>query len=349
MNRQTPLTLLNKIPVQLIGSTGLVGRQMISLLSNHPWFEITKLSGARSIGKTLKEVDPSFVRSKYASWKIEDSQPNEAKLVFSALGATVAKDLEREYLGRGKTIFSNASAYRMDPNHLLSLPEISYPIFEKLEDKPIIITNPNCCVSALALLLYHIMQLRKINSLHVVTQQSLSGAGYPGVSSLDIQNNVLLTIANEEEKIIEETKKLLEKTQSQHSWEMYATCTRVPMDYGHIIHCHMQLESPIETEDFIEHLKGFYFKQDLPSACASPIQVVLDSKQFNPKLIRLFWQGMEIYVGNVQVKNSTVQLTIYSHNLIRGAAGSALLNAELWVKTHYLYRDSESKELVCTN
>ncbi len=325
---------IRKIPVQVLGATGAVGRKMVGLLKDHPYFTLEILSASeQSEGKLFKEVDPAFGDCEVGRMCIQSCKIGECPLVFSALDATVAKRWEQDCIDKGIWVFSNARIFRMQPGHLLSIPEISYKMLDQISKKnPCVVTNPNCCVSGLALALYPLAQLCPIRSVNVFTQQSVSGAGYPGVPSLDILGNIIPFIEGEEVKIIQETKHLLASVQRENSWSIYPTCTRVPTLEGHLITAHVDFEKPLSRESIINAWSEFTFPFSLPSAIRHPLVYMEGQDQPQVTICVRQDRGMRVYIGGLRVKDSHAQFTLFTHNLIRGAAGGALLNAEMW---HY--------------
>lgn len=326
--------LYSKIPVQILGATGMVGRRLISLLTNHPLFYIHTLSAsAGSVGKRLKEIDILFAGTEIGEMEINNCDLTECKMVFSALDASVAHDIEGMFVDQKRWVFSNARNYRLKEGHILSIPEISHDKIKTLSS-PCVITNPNCCVSGLALALFPLLEIVNAEHIEVVTQQSISGAGYPGVPSLDILNNIIPYIQGEEEKIVAETKHLLSDVQPGSSWDIYPTCTRVPVQEGHMMSVSVLLKNDIREDEIIEAWTQFSFSLDLYSATKHPLVYLSQESMPQPKYIQLIDSGMKVFIGRLRKQKRHVRFVLFVHNLVRGAAGGALLNAETWYHYH---------------
>lgn len=339
-----------KISVGILGATGSVGQQFINLLQDHPWFTIEALAASeRSAGKTYREaVDwilPAPIPPGISAIPVRPCRPDlPCKLVFSALEASVAGDIETEFAQAGYIVISNARNHRFDADVPLLIPEVNPEHLDLIRQQPYspgcIVTNPNCSTIGLALALKPIADRFGIEAVNVVTLQALSGAGYPGISSLDILDNVIPYIAGEEEKMQTEPKKILGTIQGDHieaaGFSISAQCNRVPVVDGHTECVSLKLKKSAGDAELIDswtHFRGEPQKFSLPTAPRHPIYYFTDPYYPQPKLHRNLEKGMAISIGRLR-KCSILdyKFVALSHNTIRGAAGAALLNAELMVK-----------------
>lgn len=354
---------MQKINVAIAGATGMVGQRFISLLNNHPYFRIARLIGSeRSFGRRYKEI---------CHWLLQDSLPKEAgemvveeasqlgdspstgiEIVFSALPAEVAKELEPFFAKGGYTVFSNASSYRMEEDVPLVVTEInaSHMGLARVQQRNrgwrgSIITNPNCSTIIMSLALKPIHDAFGIEGVIVSTMQATSGAGYPGVASADIIDNVLPFIPKEEEKMESETQKILgsfiqgEGKIQKASFPVSASCQRVSTLDGHLEDVHVSLRSAASLATIQSALEQFGSSySNLPTAPRETIIVTSDPLRPQPRLDRDAGKGMSITVGRIRedsVLKNGIKMTILGHNAIRGAAGQSVLNAEWWVcQTH---------------
>ncbi|MFQ5891389.1 MAG: aspartate-semialdehyde dehydrogenase, partial [Candidatus Methanofastidiosia archaeon] len=269
--------------VGILGVTGCVGQRFVQMLENHPYFEVLQLFGNNSRGKKYKEVKwilegevPEYVKD----FEIEDISEisSDLELIFSALPANVAAKLEIELAEIGKIVASNASAHRMKEDIPLIVPEINPEHLSMLNTqkkkrgwKGAILTNPNCSTTILCLALKPILDNFGIERVTAVTMQAVSGAGYPGLPSLDILGNVIPYIEGEEEKIVEETEKIFEK-----KFDILVNCNRVPTIDGHIENVFVKTDIDFEVEDVLkafENFSGLPQKRELPTAPQNPILV----------------------------------------------------------------------------
>jgi aspartate-semialdehyde dehydrogenase len=327
--------------VGILGATGMVGQRFIQLLADHPWFNITWLAASdRSAGKTYAEA---------CAWKLDSPlpphigrmvvQPNtpEAsttelpRIIFAALDADIARELEPKFAEAGCAVISNSSAFRMTPDVPLVVPEVNASHLGVLETQATrrvsigntpsggyIVTNPNCCAIGLVLPLAPLKAKFGIEKLFVSTMQAVSGAGYPGVASLDILGNVVPYIKNEEEKLQEEVAKLLGN--------------RVAVIDGHTECVSIKLRTPATHEEILAAWAEFQplGNQQLPSAPLHPIEYAPEPTRPQPRLDLMRGNGMATTVGRLRPCNLfDWKFTLLSHNTIRGAAGAAILNAEI--------------------
>lgn len=341
-----------KIPVAILGATGSVGQRFITLLHNHPWFTIVALAASKqSAGKSYKEAAnwlmPTPMPEKIGSIIVQEAEPNfPCKLVFSALDSSVAGDVEMAFKKAGFIVVSNASYYRMSKNVPLLVPEINSDHLKLLEQESRqtgkIVTNPNCSTIGLTLCLSPLHRLFGVEKAHVVTLQALSGAGYPGVASMDIVDNVIPYIQSEEEKIESEPLKILgsfcdeRKALIPADIAISAQCNRVAVSDGHMACISVKLKVKPSKKDMIAAWTSFSAEPqrlELPSA---PSQVVYYFDELNfpqPRLHRNIDKGMAVSVGRLRdCPLLDYKFSLLSHNTIRGAAGGAILCAEMMVK-----------------
>jgi aspartate-semialdehyde dehydrogenase len=342
-----------KHPIGILGATGMVGQRFIQLLENHPWFEIVWLAASdRSSGKTYGEAAKwrldTPLPERIARMIVSPADPDRApKIVFAALDAAIARELEPLFANAGCAVVSNSSAFRMAPNVPLVIPEVNAEHLHLIEEQPsrkesggYMVTNPNCSAIGLVLALKPIEERFGLEQILVTTMQAVSGAGYPGVPSMDILGNVVPYIGNEEEKLEAETLKLLGRLEG-HSVvplpaRVSAHCNRVAVEDGHTesvsIKLGNKLGRPATREDLLAAWAEFrpLAGQDLPMAPEQPIEWAPQSDRPQPRLDRNRGKGMAVTVGRLRPCNVLDwKFTVLSHNTIRGAAGAAILNAEL--------------------
>lgn len=348
---------MSKIPVGILGATGMVGQRFIQLLENHPWFEIAWLAASeRSQGKTYAEAAKwklkTAIPAKIAKMKLSPATPQGApKVIFAALDADIAREMEPAFAEAGCAVVSNSSAFRMHPQVPLVIPEIN-PDQLKLIDQQtwrkksggFMVTNSNCSVMGLALALAPLDKLFGVEAVFVTTMQAISGAGYPGVPSLDILNNVVPYIKNEEEKMQEEAVKLLGKMKGKKmvpaAFKIAAHCNRVPVEDGHTASVSLKLKKRATAEKVIaawREFQGASASLKLPFAVAEPIFYDERPDRPQPRLDIERGHGMTVSCGRLRPCSLLDwKFTVLSHNTIRGAAGAALLNAELLRAQGYL-------------
>ncbi|MGA8221550.1 MAG: aspartate-semialdehyde dehydrogenase [Candidatus Acidiferrales bacterium] len=337
-----------KIDVGILGATGTVGQQFAALLAGHPWFRLTWLAASeRSAGRRYGDLPwrlPAPLPDEFARLSVEHLKAGAGpKLLFSALDSSVAGEVEAEFAAAGHMVVSNARNHRMDGLVPLLIPEINadhlglLPMQKKKHGwRGEIVTNPNCAVVALALGLAALLPFRPRRAV-VTTMQSLSGAGYPGVASLDATANVIPYIEGEEEKIEPETRKILGKFVAgkiePHGVAISATTTRVPVVYGHTESVSVELGEKTSREEILAAFREFSGppqKLGLPSAPTQPIVYLEAPDRPQPRLDAERGGGMVVFVGRLRpcavLGHKFIAL---GHNTIRGAAGAAILNAEL--------------------
>jgi aspartate-semialdehyde dehydrogenase len=335
--------------VGVLGATGTVGQQFVRLLENHPWFTLTWLAGSeRSEGKRYADAAPwrlsTPIPTESADKIVQPPVPGKGpKLVFSALDASVAGEIEAAFAAAGHIVVSNARNYRMEADVPLLVPEINaehlglVPQQAKRGWKGSIVTNPNCSTVFLSMALAPLRQFN-LNKVTVTTLQAVSGAGYPGVPSLDILGNVVPFISGEEEKIESETKRILGSLNGggvvdPHAVAISAQTTRVPVIDGHTESISVSIDQGVSLEDVRQALATFRGKpQDhrLPSAPCHPIVCLSEPNRPQPRLDVERGNGMTVSIGRLRTCSVLgYKFIALGHNTVRGAAGAALLNAEL--------------------
>jgi len=342
-----------KIPIAILGATGAVGQRMIQLLVGHPWFEIVALTGSdRTVGRPYGEL---------VRWVLDDAPPPEiARMIvqpsdtvqdvviaLSALPTEIAQEIEPLWAAR-VAVCSNASTYRMTADVPLIIPEVNADHLAMIKRqraergwKGCLITNPNCAAIGIVMALKPLHDAFGVKTVHVATLQAISGAGYPGVASLDILENIIPNIGNggEEAKIESEPRKLLGSVVDGRVNEakivISAQATRVPVIDGHTALISVAFERKPAVEEAIAALEAFQSPEQvrgLPSAPAQPIIVRREADRPQPRRDRDAGKGMSAVIGRVRAcPLLDLRLVALSHNTIRGAAGGALLNAELLV------------------
>lgn len=333
----------------------MVGQRFIELLENHPQFEITALAASdRSQGKSFADACtwrlagemPASVRPMIVA---APQPPLACELVFSSLPGDIAREAEGSFAAAGYPVISNSSAYRMDHDVPLLIPEVNHEHLGLLDaqrkngdrQRGFIVTNPNCSTIMLALALAPLHTKFGITSVIATTMQALSGAGYPGVASLAISDNVLPFIDGEEEKIEQETLKILGKLNPKSienaAMSVSAQCHRVNVSDGHMAALRVKLAHPATIDEVAETLASFKSlpqELGLHSAPAQPIIVREEKDRPQPRLDRDAGKGMSVTIGRLRHDNVLdYRFVALSHNTIRGAAGAAILNAELLIAT----------------
>lgn len=340
---------MRKYRVGILGATGTVGQRFVQLLQGHPQFEITALAASdRSAGKAYAEACawklsgtiPEYVRE-IAVQPIEP--PLDCDIVFSSLPSSVARETEEAFARAGYPVISNSSSYRMDEDVPLLIPEINRDHLGLIEiqqknrgfGKGFIVTNPNCAVVSFAPPLAALHEKFGVKSVMVTTMQAISGAGYPGVASLDITDNVMPYIAGEEPKVETEAQKILGKFTdgaiTKADFSVSAQCFRVNVIDGHTASVRVNLKETTTLEDVVAAIKA-YPSLKLHSSPESFIDVTDEPTRPQPRLDRETGKGMTITVGRVFPDNIfDYKFVALSHNTVRGAAGAAVLNAELLI------------------
>ena len=349
--------LKSKTPVGILGATGIVGQRFIQLLEMHPWFEVAWLAASeRSAGLPYAKAAnwrlKTAIPERVANMTVSPADPQGApKLIFAALDSKIAQELEPKFAASGRAVVSNSSAFRMDPFVPLVIPEVN-PMHTGLIEKQAwrkqsggyIVTNSNCSAMGLVLALAPLQQQFGIEKVFVVTMQAVSGAGYPGVASLDILGNVIPFISNEEEKLEEEPRKMLGSMNGTGAiladMVISAQCNRVAVEDGHTESVSVKLKKPATKEQIIEawnSFRGVAQEKRLPSAPDQPVFYDPAPDRPQPRLDVERGAGMSASVGRLRpCPILDWKFTLLSHNTVRGAAGAALLNAELLHAQGYL-------------
>ncbi len=346
-----------KVQVGILGATGAVGQRFIQLLDDHPWFKVTAVAASeRSAGKPYHEA---------ATWRMDSPLPTEVgrltvqlcepnlpcDLVFSGLDSNVAGPVEAAFARNGYPVISNSKNHRMDDDVPLLIPEVNpehtaiipHQRENRGYDSGFIATNPNCSTIGLTMALKPLRDRFGLEQVSVTTLQALSGAGYPGVSSLDILDNVLPFIGEEEEKMEQEPLKLLGDCDglsiTPASISISAQCNRVHVHDGHLECVSVALREAVDTEalaDVYRDFTGLPQEMGLPFAPKQPIVVRDEPDRPQPRLDRDTEAGMSVVVGRIRpCKVLDFKMLVLVHNTIRGAAGTAILNGELLKEQGY--------------
>ena len=337
----------DKIKVAVLGATGSVGQKFIELLSNHPWFELDEIAASeRSSGKKYSDavnwIMASPMSKDVAEMVIKDCKSSDvnSKVVFSALDASVAGEIETEFAENGHVVISNSRNHRYDKDVPLVVPEVNHDHLNLIDSQNYegcIITNPNCSIIGLMLALKPLQDKFGIEAVNVVTMQAVSGGGYPGVSSLDIIDNVVPFIGGEEDKMEKEPLKILGSLVDDEiqpaEIKLSAQCNRVPVIDGHTECVQVNLKKKVSKEEIIAAWESFESepqKLNLPSAPKPVINYFENEKYPQPKLHRALGNGMAISTGRLrECSLFDYKFVTLSHNTVRGAAGGTLLIAEL--------------------
>ena len=344
-----------KFRVGILGATGTVGQRFIQLLEQHPQFELTALAASdRSQGKSYSEACawrlPGEMPQSVRSLKVEPpAPPLDCEIVFSSLPGDIARETEEGFARAGYAVISNSSALRMDEDVPLLIPEINHEHLVLLDvqrarrgfDKGFVVTNPNCSTIALVLALAPLHARFRVEAVVATTMQAISGAGYPGVASLDITDNVLPYIGGEEEKVETEPQKILGRVEAgriTHApFAVSAQCNRVNVTDGHTVAVRVKLARQAGIEEVREAFASYTsLPQELKlhSAPARPVIVRDEADRPQPRLDRDAGAGMSVTVGRISTDNVLdYRFVALSHNTVRGAAGAAILNAELLAAT----------------
>jgi aspartate-semialdehyde dehydrogenase len=350
--------MTKKFRVGILGATGVVGQRFIQLLQNHPQFEVTALAASdRSQGKTFAEA---------CSWRLPGEMPNSVKqivvqapappldcdFIFSSLPGEIAIGAEPDFARAGYPVISNSSSHRMAADVPLLIPEVNPEHLELIEaqrtnreyDRGFIVTNPNCSAIAVVLALAPLHVQFGVTACVVTTMQALSGAGYPGVPSLDATDNVIPFIGGEEEKVEAETRKILGTVNQgeilETDMKVSAQCNRVNVTDGHLASVRVSLSKKVSIDEIHAALSSFTAEPQrlkLPSAPEKPILVRDEIDRPQPRLDRDAGNGMSVTVGRITPDSVfDYRFVALGHNTIRGAAGAAILNAELLIAKGYL-------------
>lgn len=345
----------NKTQVGILGATGSVGQRFIQLLSNHPWFEIAELAASdKSAGKkyfdAVNWIQNTPIPENIGNIVLKNCDTHlQSKIFFSALDSSVAGEIEKSLAEDGRLIISNAKNHRFDEDVPLIIPEVNpehFKLINNQKSKGAIVTNPNCSTIGLCLALKPLHEKYGLKRVNVVTMQALSGAGYPGVSSLDIVDNVIPFISGEEEKMQTEPLKIFGSYSGNNirfaDIKISASCNRVAVIDGHTEIVQVELNKKAQPDEIISTWNEFRSlpqKLNLPSAPIKPIYYFYDEKYPQPKIHRDIDKGMATSIG--RLRNCDLfdyKFVILSHNTIRGAAGGTILIAELMKVQNYMER-----------
>jgi aspartate-semialdehyde dehydrogenase len=338
---------MKKIPVGILGATGSVGQKFVELLSVHPWFEIKELAASeRSAGKKYKDavnwVSSSPLPIEAAELEIKKCEPGlDVRVVFSGLDSSIAGEVETNFANAGYVVISNSKNHRMDKDVPLLVPEINSDHLTLIKQQKFnggcIVTNPNCSTIGLVLALKPLIDNFGLEAVNVVTMQALSGAGYPGVASMDILDNIIPFISGEEAKMETEPLKIFGSLNdggvSNAEIKISAQCNRVAVSDGHMECVQVKLNKKAEAKELIrswENFSGEPQKLNLPSAPENPLYYFENDRYPQPKIHRNIDKGMAVAIGRLREDPLfDFKFVILSHNTNRGAAGGAILCAEL--------------------
>lgn len=345
-----------RVPVGVLGATGTVGQKLLALLANHHWFEVTAVAASeKSQGKSYREVVswrlPTPIPEKIAKLPVLAPLPDlDCSIVFSALEGGIAGEIEKEFAEAGYQVISCARSHRMDPDVPLLIPEVNIEHLallkeQKYPNRGCIVTKPNCAVIGLCLALRPLQLEFGLEAVHVVTMQSISGAGFPGVPSLSLLDNIIPYIGGEEDRLVEEPPKIF-GTCNMGKIEPYklnisATTTRVPVTEGHLEVVSVKLKEKASLDQVKRAIKEFVPPlQDmkLPSSPVKPLHYFEEEDFPQPRLHRDLEQGMAVSIGRLRPDPLLdYKFVCLSHNTVRGAAGGAILMAELLVKQGHVF------------
>jgi aspartate-semialdehyde dehydrogenase len=336
---------MNKVKVGILGATGLVGQAFLWMLSKNKLFIPSFLvASEKRAGRSFKEevrwLMPYSMPSDLAELEINKMDFNAlekegCKIIFSALPKNIATEIEPELRKRGFLVFSNAGAMRREENVPILIPEVNPEAIELIykqgyPENGFIITNANCSTTGLALALAPLVKYG-IDEIYVTTYQSLSGAGYPGISSMDILGNLIPYIDGEEEKMIFETRKILKISSS-----IFPTCIRVPVMFGHLESVWIKFKERVKPKDIIEAWTQFEVGKNQTESQPSK-SIVYCPEQDRPHPGMSFHgspPGMTVYTGRARKYEDKIGFVLLVNNIIRGAAGGSIQNAELFYKKH---------------
>ena len=351
------MTNPNKIPVGVLGATGAVGQRFIQLLAHHPWFEISAVAASdRSSGKRFAEAChwllPTRLPQRIGALPVQSIQDRlDCQIVFSALPSQAAASVEEAFAQAGYLVCSNASAHRMDADVPLLIPEVNPGHTALIKEqrrqrgwKGSLVTSANCMATALTLALKPLHEAFGLQKLHVVSLQAVSGAGYPGVPSLDMIDNVIPFISGEESKIESEPQKMLGTLQTSRiapaPFATSAQSNRVPVRDGHVACVSIRFQDKPDLQTLLAALEQFRAPPqiaELPSSPPQPIVLRREPDRPQPVRDRAAGEGMAVSVGRVRpCPLFDYRLVVLGHNTLRGAAGGAIHNAELLVAQKWI-------------
>ena len=349
-----------RIPVAILGATGAVGQTFVRLLADHPWFRVAEVAASeRSVGKSYAEAArwiEGEMPADVAALPVQPCDPGAitSRIVFSALDAAAAGDVEPAFARSGRFVLSNTKNFRMEPDVPLVIPEVnaSHLALIAAQRKArgwmgAIVTNANCAATVAAVAMAPLHERFGIRFVYAMTMQAVSGAGYPGVASLDILGNVIPYIGEEEAKIERELPKLLGQLHSlavkDASFVVSAHANRVPVEHGHTVCLSLGFEVKPTVEQAIATLRewrGSSAARGLPSSPEVPLRYRDEPDRPQPRRDVQDGRGMTVSVGRVRTDPILhLRLVAMGHNTVRGAAGGAILNAELLVETGMIERN----------
>lgn len=345
-----------RVPVGILGATGSVGQKLLMLIDKHRWFHVTAVCASeKSQGKSYREAAewrmPVPMPEDIARLQVTAPEPNlPCKIVFSCLDGAIAGEIEQRFAQNGYTVISCARAHRMDPTVPLLIPEVNVQHLDLLKEQKfpnrgIIIAKPNCAVIGLMLALRPLQLEFGIDAIQVVTMQSVSGAGFPGVPSMAIFDNIIPYIANEEDRMYEEPQKIFGTINrgiiEPYPMKISATCTRVPVTEGHMEVVSVKLKEKATLEQVKRAFKEFSSPLQglmLPSAPVKAVHYFEEDDLPQTRLQRDLEHGMAVSVGRLRPDPVLdYKFVCLSHNTVRGAAGGAILIAELLVKNGHVF------------
>jgi aspartate-semialdehyde dehydrogenase len=358
MTRPAPFP--SRLPVAVLGATGAVGQAFVRLLADHPWFELAEVvASERSAGRTYAEaarwIGDDAIPDRIAKMTVLACDPSAVRspVVFSALDSSVAGEAEPAFAAAGRAVLSNAKNYRMEPDVPLVIAEVNPGHLDVLEAQRknrkwsgAIVTNGNCAAIAAVMPLAPLHEAFGVRRVFMATMQAVSGAGYPGVASLDILGNVIPFIKDEEPKLEAEVRKFLGTRENGRIVDagivVSSHTNRVPVEHGHTVVMSVELERKVEIAEIQEAMAGWRGAKEavgLPSSPERPLVVAEQPDRPQPRRDADAGKGMTVTVGRIrQDPMFHVRLVALGHNLIRGAAGASVLNAELMAATGRLGR-----------
>lgn len=350
---------MKKVKSAVLGASGVVGQNFTRLLVDHPYFDLTTICASEAreglkLGSVKEQIEGgipfAFSDLIFDPISVDVLVDKGVQIAFSGLPADIAKDFEKEAAQRGIKIFSNAGAYRMDSDVPILIPEINYThlqLVKQQKTKGYIVTNANCTTTGLAMSLLPIIPFG-IKKIIFASYQAISGAGYPGLPSMDIIANVIPYISNEEPKARRECVKICGEFVGDRiqpaDWQVHAHCIRVQTIIGHLISVHIELKDNVSPEDVKSAILNYQTPAEvagLPTAPEKPIlftegidrpQPRYDINHGSPERAK----GMAVVIGRLEVEKNIVRFVTISNNLVRGAAGGSVLNAELAFRNNLL-------------
>jgi aspartate-semialdehyde dehydrogenase len=344
------------VEAAVLGATGVVGQRFLQLLAENSWFEICVITASeKSVGKKYSEATRWMlgedVPESISDLEVQPTDPNsvgDVDVVFSALPSEVAGKVEEDFAKAGYVVVSNASAHRMDLDVPLLNPEVNAEHVHLIDEQRhkrkwdgAIVTNPNCTTTILTLSLKPVHDRFGLSRVLVSSMQALSGAGYPGVPSLNVVDNVIPFIRKEEEKVQSETLKILGSIENPAPIKVSASCHRVCTLDGHTEAVFVETRKetdPLEVKEAMDRFRGEPQRLGLPTAPEKPVIVRSEEDRPQPRLDRTAGRGMAVVVGRIRRDPALggIKYIVLGHNTIRGAAGCAILNAELLKSRGYI-------------